>query len=548
MWHDVGLISSVAGGAWLALDAILAEGWRRRSVPLGIMGASGAIWAGSELLLRTAEEPWEFALCRRLLYLGVCVATFSWYWVAVEADGPGWFQTARWRAALPALPLAFTYALLFLAPDGVVISLYTPEPAHGPVWYVHALGSWLLVAAGLVHYARAGARLRRKSRRRLIALAAGVVIPLGLNMSYAAGALATDPAPCMLGIAAILIRFAVVDTGLTSRLPLAHSDVIEQLAVGVVVSSIDDRVIDANPYARRLLGESQLDGKRLAELTAELDPRIEVMRFPLQSHHGLTATAAVLTDRRAAVEAEQRLQLAGRLEAIGSLTAGIAHEVNNPLAYIYANLGSLEKLVTELSRPEHRAALPDVIRDLVEDAPESVADVRDGFDRISVLVSRLKEFAKGPQAPDTGEPIDLEVSARRAAAMAGIGLAEEAISVRATGPTLIRASDHIVGQILVNLMLNAVQASGDSPRVDVEIRGSELDAEIRICDRGRGLAKDEVTRIFDPFYTTKRSGTGLGLSISFDLARRLGGRIEAAARDGGGATFTLFLPRAGTHA
>jgi signal transduction histidine kinase len=544
VWYDVGLIASVAIGAWLALDVAMAEGWRRRSIAVGILGACGVLWAASELLLRVAEEAWELALCRRLLYLAVGTGTFCWYWVAVEADGPRWFRDARGRLAWAAAPLVLLHSFLYLGPDGLLISLRSPQPVHGPLWPVHALASWSFIGLGLVHYARAGVRLQRKSRWRLAALAVGVAVPLALNMAYAAGLLAVDLAPCLLAPATLLIRLAVVDTGLAFPLPLARSDVIEQLAVGVVVAGRDGQVIDANASAQRLLGCADVRGRRLADLTAGLAPCVEVIRFPLEGHAKETATAAVLTDRSEAIRAERRLQLAGRLEAIGSLTAGIAHEINNPLAYIYANLNTLEKLLQELHRPVQRTRLPEDLQALLHEAGESLADARGGFDRISALVSRLKGFARSPLEAASEGVVDLEVAAERAAAMARIGFGENVIAIQSRGSPQVRSDDHVVGQILVNLMLNAVQASGDEPHVDVDVRDGESECEIRVSDRGCGLDDAALDRIFDPFYTTKRSGTGLGLSISFDLARRLGGRIEAAKREGGGATFSLFLPKA----
>ena len=536
MWYDVGLIATVAIGAWLALDVAMAAGWRRRSISLGILGGAGALWGACELLLAGAEAPWEYAVLRRLLYLAVCTASFAWYWVAVEADAPRWFRERRFRIGFAAIPLLLIYSCLYWAPDGTVISLYTEKPAHGPLWIAHALTNWGLIAAGLVHYVRAGMRLRRESRRRVAALTAGVLVPLGLNMAYAMQWLAFDPAPALLGGAALLIRFAVVDTGLAQHLPLAHSDVIEQLAVGVVVAGIDDRVIDSNASARRLLGEEDVRSKTLTELTGNLGARIEVIRFPLESHFSQTATAAVLTDRTEAVEAERRLQLAGRLEAIGSLTAGIAHEVDNPLAYIYASLGSLEKLLEELQGPDLQGVLPPEIQTATREGADSLADAREGFDRISRLAARLKGFARSSEDLQRTGYVDLEVAAERAAALASLGLREDAITVRADGSPNVEADDHWVGQILVNLMLNALQASGNEPHVEVDVCEREREAEVRVSDRGHGLDEAALQRIFDPFYTTRHSGTGLGLSISFDLARRLGGRIEAARREGGGAT------------
>jgi signal transduction histidine kinase len=548
MLFDGGLILSVMIGGWLALDIAMAQDWRRRSISIGLLGGFGALWAAAELLLRSAAEPADFALGRRLLYLGVSGATVCWYWVAVEADRPRWFQQGRWRVGFAALPLLLLHSLLYWAPDGLMISLYSPEPHHGPLWKVAAGSSWILIAAGLVHYARAALRLQRTSLPRTCALALGILIPFGFNMLYAMGQLSFDPAPAMLGPAALMIRFAVVDTGLAQHLPLARSDILEQLAVGVAVIDIRDRVVDANASARELFGVADPRERSLCELLEGLDAGIEVRRFSLHSHRAWTGSAVTLTDRRDAIEVERRLELAARLEALGSLTAGIAHEVNNPLAYIQSNLNAVEKLTGILSQPEIQATLPASLADCVRDGAESVADAKDGIERISLLVARLKGFARDSRDGSANDRIDLAESAHRAAAVAGIGLADDAIEIRSRGSRIAIGQEHVVVQILVNLILNAIQASDGSPHIEIEIRDAESEVEIGVADRGRGLAPDSLDQVFDPFFTTKATGSGLGLSISFDLARRLGGRIEAGNREGGGAEFRLYLPRAGAGA
>jgi signal transduction histidine kinase len=98
----------------------------------------------------------------------------------------------------------------------------------------------------------------------------------------------------------------------------------------------------------------------------------------------------------------------------------------------------------------------------------------------------------------------------------------------------------------MNLLVNAIQASGEAPEIELEVRCAEGQVALSVCDRGPGIPDDFMPHIFDPFFTTKElgEGTGLGLSLSFDLARRHGGTLEAANRPGGGAAFTLWLPEA----
>lgn len=545
MLFDVGLIATVVIGGWLALDYVMAEDWGRRSPAIAWLGASGALWAAAELLLVGAETPGEIATGRRLIYLGVFAGTFCWFWVGVQAGNPAWYRRDRRRIHLLIAPLALLYSTLYLAPDGTLIALYSREPQHGPLFAVGAGLCWTMIATGLWYYTSAAFRLGRVSPIRALSLASAILIPLGVNVLYAFGALGhTDPTPALLGATALMLRFAVIDPGLALYLPLARKDIVEQLAVGVVVADIDGQVIDANASARRLLGVDEPREQSLEALCSDLDETVEVIRFPLQSHVAVTGMAAVLTDRREAMEAERRLQLAGRLEAVGSLTAGMAHEINNPLAFIHSNLNLIEKLIAELVTPEVNPLLPRHVRILALDGAESLIDAKDGIDRISVLVSRLKDFARhDARGASSRVVLDLGEAARRAMAVAGVGLAERAIRVVAPRDAKIRSDEPAIVQILVNLVLNAVQASAGEPDVTLEVRTHRDEFEVCVADRGPGIEPGVIERIFDPFFTTKESGSGLGLSICHQLAEGLGGRIAAANRPDGGAVFSLFLPR-----
>ncbi len=546
MLLDAGLLLSVALGAWLCLDVAMAEIWRRRSLSIALLGGFSALWAGSELLIGNATSPTEFAVLRRFLYLGISGSTFCWYWVAVEADAPRWFRAARWRVTLPCIPLVFSYLCVLFGPDMLIISFYTEKPAHGPLYVVPMATSYTLIGLGLVHYARAAVRVGRTSHWRLAALTLALGVPFVFNVMYNAGTIATDVSPAMLGLAAIMIRIAVVDPGLGVYLPLARGDVIEQLSVGVVVTDIEGRVIDANEAARRFIGVGDPLGCEAAALLEDLDPCIEVSHLPLHSHLAITGRAIVLTDRADALRAEQRLQLAARLEALGSLTAGIAHEINNPLAYVRANLNVVDGLLCDLARPGSPLVNDAAWRNRVDDGLEGLVDAADGVERIALLIARLKGFAREPDAQQCFEyeAIDLAEVVAKAIDVAGIGLPPGAIVQGGVTSLLARSAEPALVQILVNLLLNAIQASEEAPQLEVMLheRG-EKEVEIAVSDRGPGLDPDSLDRVFDPFYTTKPTGSGLGLSISYDLAVRLEGRIEVHNREGGGATFSLILPR-----
>jgi len=555
MYYELGLIVTIAVCGWTAFDAVVSSSWRGRVFSLAALSVAAGLWASGELLLGHAAGPPERVFALRVLFIGACALGFCWFWVSVEAARPAWWRRAPWLLVLAALPAACFYATLYAQQPGWLIELDSATCGRrGPLFGLYLAYSWGLVAVGFYYFARAATRLRKASPQRMLALIAGTLLPLGGNVLYVAlGAdiLPLDPTPVLIGIGGFLIRVAIFDSGLTPSLPVGHRDVIEQLEVGILVADLDDRVVDSNRVARDLLSAEEPRGLRLAELlgAAQREPvrTLEIRSFPLRSSFAIVGCGAVVTDRTEAHRAERRLQLAARLEAVGTLTAGIAHEVNNPLAYIRANLTQLEKVAWYFAEERLQPHLSRDGRELAKEGVELVAETVDGVDRIARLVERLRSFAREEPGSHVPLEVDLADVVERAVPMARVGLPTDAIVVRAlpTPPVLGNQGDFV--QILLNMLVNALQAANRDGPIEIELAPQEDGAVLRVLDRGPGIPSDAMPHIFDPFFTTKPvgSGSGLGLSLSYDLARQHGGRLEAANRPGGGAVFTLWLPGAG---
>jgi signal transduction histidine kinase len=318
----------------------------------------------------------------------------------------------------------------------------------------------------------------------------------------------------------------------------------------VLVASLEDEIVDANPAAAGILGESKLAGRSLGEVLARVQSNrsgaIEVERFPVKGLFGVVGCCTVLNDRTEARRTEQQLQQTQKLEAIGYLTAGIAHGINNPLAFLRSNLGSLEELAEGLADDTVQGALSPKEADLAAEAPEMVAEMKDGLDRIARLVETLMGFARSTSPEANLIEVDLHAVAEKANALAAVGVASNAIQLTLNPVPRVLGREEELVQIATNLLLNAIQASGDAREIELEVRRGRGQVALAVRDRGPGIPEESLPHIFDPFFTTKGlgEGTGLGLSLSFDLARRHGGTLEAANRPGGGAVFTLWLPPA----
>jgi signal transduction histidine kinase len=550
MLYELGLVATIVICGWIALDLLTLTGWRRRALAVACMAVAAGLWATGDLLLRAADGPAERLLARQINYIGICGLPLAYLAVAAQAARPSWWRHARWVLALGAVVPLATYSCFFWDSREWFVDYATVPPRRGPVFYAHMLYGWALVVTSWLYFWKTAQRLRRASPGRLLALAIGNLAPLAANFLHIVVVPnVPDPTPILIGLGALCVRFAVIDSGLALFLPLARADVLEQVAVGIAVADLEGRVVDANRAARDLAHCGDPIGRPLAELvraaTARADVVVEARCVPLHSTVAVVGSAALLEDRTESRQAEQRLQLAARLESLGFLTAGIAHEVNNPLAFIRANLSQLEKLALEVSQSEFAAQLPDRARAIAGDARELVADTQEGVERIAALVHRLKTFARNESVdPGRRAPVDLGRVADAAIAMASVGLLRGAIRrVGGAGPAVLANEGDLV-QIALNLLVNAVQASEGGVDIEVEVAPSAGGASLAVHDRGTGIDGDALPHLFEPFYTTKPQGTGsgLGLSLSSDLAHRYEGRLSARNREGGGATFTLWLP------
>jgi signal transduction histidine kinase len=244
-------------------------------------------------------------------------------------------------------------------------------------------------------------------------------------------------------------------------------------------------------------------------------------------------TARELADAyRELRESFQHLSRADRLSSLGELSAGIAHEIKNPLASIR---GSLEIVAAEFpaSHPKH----------------EFVEIMEKELDQLNRIVTEFLDFARAPRpvrAPcDVREVIgSLKVLCSKEAARHSVELAVEAPEIL---PELSLDASQ-VQQALLNVVLNGIQAMPRGGRLAVALTPWNGGLRIEIRDQGPGIPLEQRPRIFDPFFTTKARGTGLGLPIARKLIRAQGGDILLREDyDGPGAAFVIELPSEGDH-
>ncbi len=246
------------------------------------------------------------------------------------------------------------------------------------------------------------------------------------------------------------------------------------------------------------------------------------------------------------LELERRLQHAQKLEALGRLVAGVAHEINNPLSYVLASLGHLDERLDAAQEEQPEPGVADLAREL----REVVGEARAGGKRIQQIVQDLTTFSR----PDKSglESVVLEDVVRFALRMAGPSFPPETSVEEAYQPIpVVRTNSGLLSQVFVNLLANAGRAIGalgaERRRIRVSIDPAGRDGvQVSVRDEGVGIPEGLLSSIFDPFFTTQQQGegTGLGLYICQGIVQRLGGEIRIESREGVGTAARVFLPLA----
>jgi len=334
-----------------------------------------------------------------------------------------------------------------------------------------------------------------------------------------------------------------------SKLGVLHDAIVRSISSGILTTDERGCITFVNRAGEEILGKArdELQGMHLERIFPALEPGAAGMRrlgaswehpdgkprilgftlSPLLDGAGsILGASVVFQDLTSFRELEARAARSERLATVGELSAGLAHELRNPLASM---TGSIELLAASSARDEQEQRLLDIV-------------LREA-DRLNGLVTDFLAFAR-PAAPQTA-PVALP------------SLLGEVMHVFSADPRLggVRLESEIadatalideaqIRQVLWNLLLNAAQASTEGGTITLRCGPGRVDHTVFLSveDRGSGIDPETLSRIFDPFFTTKAQGTGLGLATVHRIVDAHGGQIEVESRPGAGTRFTLILP------
>jgi signal transduction histidine kinase len=589
--HPAILPASLAFGTAAALAVVVALRRDRTSLHWLLLAFLTAllIWTLGVICRYSVRSQGGLEASLRLLFLGIFTAPPLWLLLAGRyARVRRLCESRRWTIGLLAPAAAGYLALLTNAGHHLVMRTVSFEALEGggiafagPLLWAYIPWSYGLIATASWIYLRGSARLVREGDPwRGFLLAVSAVVPVLASCAYLFRLLplSFDLTASGLTISLLLISGVIFRDRLLEALPLPRRDVIEHLPDGVVLADAPGTILDLNPAAEAILRAPAASLRRrslaavmetpaLAASTAfhrdepsrRLEPgsplstelltaaerRIEVTAFQVRDERGeAVGQYLLLRDRTEERRFERIARQAQRMQTVGTLAAGIAHEVNNPLAFIRANLMEIQRLgeVAESHREGPEAKLAAELADLAGIAAETL----DGIHRIERIVSGMRRLST-PRGEPVGS-VDLNEVARDAVRLANlhrdtgvaveVGFWHQAVWVEGSARRLVQA--------VLNVVMNAHQAIEHrrDGRIAISTRLDGDQAVIGVTDNGPGIARELQERIFDPFFTTKGpdQGTGLCLAIAFDIARDHGGLLDVRSRSGEGATFTFRLP------
>ncbi|MBQ5964427.1 ATP-binding protein [Massilia sp. ZL223] len=318
--------------------------------------------------------------------------------------------------------------------------------------------------------------------------------------------------------------------------------------------------------SRQAGADDALAGNPTAQLEQAMQRLEDDIRRREAAEAELVRRNAELTEVNARLSmAQEQLVQSEKLASIGQLAAGVAHEINNPIGYVFSNfetlggyIGRMLEMFKAYEEAEASIAAPEVLERLramragidldylIEDIPVLMSESREGITRVRKIVQDLKDFSR-VDANQEWQWANLHAGLDSTLNIVSNEVKYKAEVVREYGDIPdIECLPSQLNQVFMNIVVNGAHAITGHGRITIRTGVAEDGSQVwvEIADNGSGIAKEHLARIFDPFFTTKPigSGTGLGLSLSYGIIQKHHGQIEVQSELGKGTTFRITLP------
>jgi len=563
----------------------------RRGVPggtaFGWMMLAIAWWSFTSAMHTLIDDFETRVIVSKLQYLGVAPIGALWLLFATDYSRIGWPARRVTRALVWIIP-AVTLVLVatneqhqwhWRAIDEVMTPMGRRLVYHGGGWYwVHASYSYLLIVIGTAALASGLRRFPPPYRRQTALIIAGAVVPLAGNLIYLTRALPVaglDLTPIAFTVSGACFTFGIYRYRLFGLVPVAREMVVDSMEDGVIVLDAERRLVDLNGAAERYTGCTAASlGRPIDEVVAWWTGAVDEDRPLAQGQPAIVKVepgpryfevkvSAVSDARRRFVgwlviirdvsnrrqnEAERfaferRVQEQQQSESLMVLAGGVAHDFNNLLTGILGNAD----LIAILSPPD-------------SDQRRAAETIVIGAQRAADLVSKMLAYSGGGRV--VAEHVDLDSLVREMADLLGASVARHctviynspgALPLVETDPTQLR-------QVVLNLIVNAAEAVDDAGVITVETGEESIDRAmlermtfggnvsagryvfIDVADNGVGMNERTMTRMFDPFFSTKDQGRGLGMAAVRGIVRSHRAALRVTSAEGQGTRFRVWFP------
>jgi PAS domain S-box-containing protein len=569
------VLSCVAAGVFGS--AILARdpGQRANRLIATVLGCS-AYWSLCEILWNSNDDPNAVLWLIKLSSIG---------WIPLGPLVLDLFVEVTGKARSPyrkVIPVAYSTAVFAIA-----FYIVTPWCIASPIrvsWgWSYTLGPLFPLAflptifyAGTVLLMWPGLSSKEISpgeRRQVLWMFFGILVPTSaasitdVLMPYQGIHVPRLGSTSILAVGAV-VAWSVRRYGYFLLAPGAFTqEILETLRDGVAMLRADGRIRSCNDALARLIVASQeslrdwpiceflpdlpvdpaeesLDREtRLLSIEGEKIP-VSVSSSPLRDEKDeVIGCVIAVRDLREVVTLRNRLITTGRLAAVGELAAGIAHEINNPITFVRANLMQLRKDWSHLLAASEKLDSQVDLDSLFCEGAEMLEESVEGVDRIASIVRDVGAISHA--GVGDSQLVDINELLENAVNVAALSFSVTVERCYSDLPRL-RCAPQQLKQVFLNLLLNAFQAIGDYGNIHLVTDVVNGDVEIRIEDDGCGIPEEVMDRIFDPFFTTRPvgEGTGLGLALCYQIVRKHGGEISVQSRVGVGTSFRVRLPTA----
>lgn len=522
----------------------------------------------------------------RMYHVALLATALSWFFFGMQYSRHRWFFVPRRMAVVFVVPI-LTMVILWTNSFHGLFWKETPlyiagrvgsvRPVYGPWFWVNGIYIYILLLSGLIAILSTYNTNRPVYRKQRLAIMAGAILPIAFNLLYVFRVfpwLGKDYTPIAYALSGLFFYIGVHSFRLVRLLPVRHQLVLGDVLAAIVVIDPDGNIVDVNPAAESLfdkagtgiIGKSwsetalgtvlsgidlterqNFETSVIQEQTVYLDVRVQPIRADSGKPAGTVVTISDVTawnelvaeksnalgklhDEMARVgELQMQLRNQERLAIVGQLAANMAHEVNNPLVVV---MSGFEATLTYLESAfdSYGDSFGDVIGAPPEEVSEMINDINSGLARISYVVDSMLRFSISSRQEDPRVAVCFDQIVEDALSLVRSTARDVPIETEIEKMGPVHCSPNEIGQVLVNLLINAIHSISQvaSPRIEIRASSRENFVRCSVTDNGPGVPEEVRSRIFDPFFSTKKEGVGagLGLSISRDIiCNRHGGKL-----------------------